>query len=112
MDKYSIDPLLQSSMDEYPHSRVVPPSPIPQGPPPPIPQGPPLRLSDIKVGQRVQISQLSNICDTWILLRLDPIDSEEGTIMFIGKQPDKKFQALFNSGLSVGYVYNDSMYFE
>ena len=70
------------------------------------------KLEELQLGMEVNIDELSEIYDTWILLEKQSPEAVEGIVRFIGKRPNKDSQALLDSGIIVGCIYNDSIYLE
>lgn len=70
------------------------------------------RLSEIYIGMKIiDKSQLSNIYDKWIILAKQN-EHEEYTIRFIGDETNTQSDKLFNQGLIICPVYNDSIELE
>ncbi|MBR1455082.1 MAG: hypothetical protein IJ593_10650 [Lachnospiraceae bacterium] len=67
-----------------------------------------LKLEEIKIGQQVEVEQLSDILDTWILIEEDHIGDNSGIIRFIGNEPNGESQRILESGKIIGCIYNDS----
>lgn len=64
-------------------------------------------LDELKIGMRVTPEQLSEIYDTWIFLIKDKKE-DLGEIAFIGKEPDRNSDKLFQRKGYITPVYNDS----
>lgn len=68
------------------------------------------KLSDLKKGMRVNVSELSSIYNTWIIL-YKPSNSdikEDGIIGYIGSEPNSESDALYTKDNIITPVYNDS----
>lgn len=69
-------------------------------------------LAEIYEGMKIKDkSQLSNIYDKWIILT-KTAETEDYTIGFIGDETNSSSDNLFNTGMIICPIYNDSMELE
>lgn len=73
---------------------------------------PKLSLSEIKVGMKVDVDQLSEIYDVLIMVQTEEVASTKGIIRFIGKEPCNESQAVYAEGKPVSPIFNDSIELE
>ncbi len=68
------------------------------------------KLSDLKIGMRVNVEDLSSIYNTWIILYKPKKThfEEDGIIGFIGSEPNSESDALYTKDNIITPVYNDS----
>lgn len=70
---------------------------------------PMLKREDLKIGKQVEISQLSEIYDTMILIGSENMGDTSGEILFIGEKNsnDPRAIAAFHSGKVISPIYHD-----
>lgn len=70
---------------------------------------PMLKREDLKIGKQVEISQLSEIYDTMILIGSENMGDTSGEILFIGEKNsnDQRAIAAFHSGKVISPIYHD-----
>jgi len=69
---------------------------------------PKLKLEDIKIGMKVNMEQLSEIRDIWILVEEEAYGADSGVVRFVGVTPNNESQAVLDTGKPIACIYNDS----
>jgi len=68
-----------------------------------------LKLNDLKVGMKVEFSQLADIYDTWILCTVEDRSKPVGTIQYFGNnQEDEAYTRVFTMGKMIAPIFNSS----
>ena len=66
-------------------------------------------LSDLKLGMKATVSQLSHILNKYMILVYDKEGDEEGTLVFIGNKQNKEYDSWFMQEKPITPIYHTSV---